>query len=492
MASKVSSEFELDDQAISRLAGSVMETVVSYLSSANAELSFSQEAEAIEASLLASIPEEGLGPDALVALIERGLTACSRNYRNPKYMGHQRSGSMVVPVLADFATAAVNPAVSTPEMGPFSTALERRVLRWIKGLVGYPNQADGTFVSGGTEGNLTALLCARDNVWAEAPDALHGRRMKVFAADTVHYSVARAAHVLGLGPGALVKVPVGADLSMDVVALDGAIAAARDAGEIPIAVVATAGHTSTGAFDDLEACAQVCAKHGTWLHVDAAHGGAFLLASELRPKLRGVEQGDSFVWDPHKCLWAPAGCSVVLIRERRKLRASMAVGLSSAPYISGKLLDQSLSDEPEDLIGLGLACTRPLSAIRVYSSLVVYGRRRLGERLVQTCDTTRFLHEIIEDVDDFETLAPPEANILCFRYLPGVRMTLEALNTHNRAIRERLARETDGLYLSGTVVGDRYWLRAVILNPETSGKHLHELLERLRVISAHMGTEGQE
>jgi L-2,4-diaminobutyrate decarboxylase len=313
--------------------------------------------------------------------------------------------------------------------------------------------------------------------------------MKVFAAETVHYSVTRALHVLGLGAEALVRVPIRADLSMDVAALDRSIAAARDAGDLPMAVVATAGHTSTGAFDDLKACAKVCEEYGVWLHVDAAHGGAFLLAPELRERLDGVEKADSFVWDPHKCLWVPAGCSIVLIRERRKLRAPMAVGLSSAPYIAGKSVDQTLSEEPRDLIALGLACTRHLSAIRLYASLLVYGRRQLGERLVRTCDTTRLLHRMVEQSQDFEALAPPAANILCFRHIPGPNMATEALNSHNRGVREQLAAETSGFYLSGTVVGDRYWLRAVILNPKTSSKHLHELLNRLRVISATPSSE---
>ncbi|MFW6205845.1 MAG: pyridoxal phosphate-dependent decarboxylase family protein, partial [Gemmatimonadota bacterium] len=195
---------------------------------------------------------------------------------HPMYQGHQVAPPLPHAVLADALASLLNQSTAVWEMSPTGTMVEQQVLEWMRELLGFPAGADGTLVSGGSVANLTGLLAAREAVfpgaWADGVARREGLdRAAVFVADHAHYSVERALGVMGLGVDAMVKVPE-RDFRLDPDALAGAIADARAAGRVPLAVVATAGSTATGLFDDLEAVADVVAAGDVWLHVDAAHG----------------------------------------------------------------------------------------------------------------------------------------------------------------------------------------------------------------------------
>ena len=249
----------------------------------------------------------------------------STNQHHPGFVGQQLSTPppLVGPVA--LVAAIVNNSAAIFEGAPVAVAMERRVVSWMRGKVGYDDQADGILTSGGSLGALTALLAMRqakigEDAWR---DGLAGATpAAVLMSAEAHYCNRRACAVLGLGSRAVFPVAADSRFAMTSAALACAHRDARAQGFRPVALVANAGSTATGSHDDLTAAADFCAQHDLWLHVDAAHGGSALLSPRYAPRLRGIDRADSLVWDAHKMLLMPSLCTAVLFRRAADLDAT--------------------------------------------------------------------------------------------------------------------------------------------------------------------------
>lgn len=408
---------------------------------------------------------------------------------HPMYMGHQVAPPLPHAALADALASLLNQSLAVTEMSPTGTPVEQQVIRWMKELAGYPDDADGTLVSGGSVANLTALLAAREatfpGAWddgAPAGSAIGSRdggdaprqpHAAVFAAESAHYSVERTLGVLGLGARALVPVPE-RRFRMDVAALAESVRAARGEGRVPMAIVATAGSTATGLFDDLNAIADVAAEEGVWLHVDGAHGASFLTSEQLRERVRGIERADSIAWDPHKMMLMPISASAILVRDRMRLDAAFQ---QSAPYLFHPRPGETRS---RDLGQRTLQCSRRFDALKLWVAFQHYGLDHFARLQERTVENARTLHRLLQDSDEFETIHPPESNILCFRWVPGGAdgrpdNHVDSLQT---ALRERYNASGRG-WITATVLGGRRVLRVTLMNPMTEKRHLHALLDGL-------------
>ncbi|MGP3954224.1 pyridoxal phosphate-dependent decarboxylase family protein [Streptomyces sp. 7N604] len=242
-----------------------------------------------------SAPDGDAGLRRLSALLAHG----SADPADPSCAAHLHCPPLAVAVAADLAVSALNPSQDSWDQAPAATALETLLLQEMAQLVGYdPAAATGVLTSGGTESNLMGLMLARDRDLARVtgrqvelsgvPGGGTGPRPRIFASAAAHFSVQRAAALLGLGEDSVVPVPVDHELRMDPQALAEALRECTGRGELPVAVVATAGTTDTGAVDPLGACAALAAEHGAWLHVDAAYGGGALLSDRLAPLVDGI------------------------------------------------------------------------------------------------------------------------------------------------------------------------------------------------------------
>jgi glutamate/tyrosine decarboxylase-like PLP-dependent enzyme len=266
----------------------------------------------------------------VAARLARDVVADANRLCHPMYLGHQVSAPLPAAVWAEALVAALNQSVAVSEMSPTATAVEGQVVRWMADLAGFGPRAGGTFTSGGTEATFAALLAARSravpNVWA---DGLGADPPVVVCGEHAHYAVGRAAGEMGLGQRNVLSV-ASRDHRMDPDALGRTLADLDASGRRVMAVVATAGSTATGSFDDLDAVADLCEARGLWLHVDGAHGASALLSAEHRHRVRGVARAHSLAWDPHKMLLLPLSAGVVLVREERWLEAAFA---QAAPYL---------------------------------------------------------------------------------------------------------------------------------------------------------------
>ena len=419
--------------------------------------------------------DEGAGD--FPSLMARVL-AQSNHLHHPRYVGHQVTAPLPLAALCELASALLNNGMAVYEMGPAATAMEHAVLRFLQRTIGFPDGANGLLTSGGSVGNLTALLAARQakapfDVWRDGAHA--GPPLCVLASEQTHYCVKRAVQAMGLGARGVEPVEVDARYRLRPDALEAAHARATANGRQVIAVVASAGSTSTGAFDPLEPIADFCAARQLWLHVDGAHGASAALSPRERPRLAGIERADSVVWDLHKMMLQPALVTAVLFRDGQHAWAAFA---QEAAYLFSTEKDARAWDFAQRT----LECTKRMMSLKAYAALELLGVRLFREYLEGTFDLARRFAARIVEAPDFELATPPDCNIVCFRLLrDGVSGA--ALDALQARARRRLV-EDGRFYLVQTTLDRGVFLRVTLINPLTSDGDLDALLDGVRATPA--------
>ncbi len=411
------------------------------------------------------------GADPLALLTQ--VVAESNHLHHPRYVGHQVTSPLPWSALLDFAGAFLNNGTAIYEMGPVSTAMERSVIRWFAGRLGFnPEVADGVLTHGGSAGNLTALLAARQHaapcdVWEEG--VASAGPLCLFASDQTHYSVRRSAQIMGLGGRSVRTIATDGRYRMRPEALDDALLQAKREGTTVVAVVASAGSTATGAIDPLEAIADICQTHGAWLHVDGAHGGGAVVSDRLRMALRGIERADSVVIDAHKMLLAPALATLVVFRDGRR---SFETFSQQAAYIFG---GQDPTETWYDLAQRTLECTKRMLGLQVYASLKVLGTEFFAGYVERMYDLGQTFGALLANRPHWELATAPEANIVCFRYAPPHIPDADAFQVR---VREAIVQE-GSYYLVKTALRGKTYLRCTLINPRTELSDLEALLQRV-------------
>jgi L-2,4-diaminobutyrate decarboxylase len=390
------------------------------------------------------------------------LSSKSIQLHHPAYMGHQVCPPIPQAVIADFVISALNQSNAVWEMSPFATVVEKDLMRWLADQVGYPAESAGTAVSGGSAANLTALLAARAR-WTSERGKSGGKPIVLCSADS-HYSVARAAVILGLPKDAIVRVPTDDRHRLDPASLEKVLRS----GVEPMAIVATSGSTATGSFDDLPALVELRNRYGTWLHVDGAHGASLLLSARMRHLVAGIADADSLSWDPHKMMWMPLSMGAVLVRDSKWLRAAFQ---ADAPY---------LFDARQSEWNIGettIQCSKRSDIVKLWLTLKTVGVEPIAAALEHVTAVTRLLYERVRDSSDFEALHEPPFNIFCFRYRgDGSQTDLDALN---QSIRDRIIRSGKA-WITTTVLKGVRALRVTLINPRTGEREVEALLDLVR------------
>ena len=422
------------------------------------------------------IPENGMPLDEVLEQVTDPLLKHAQNLASPAYVGHQVCHPLVLSAFAKGLSSAINQGLAIQEMSPLGTMIEKRVIRWICDAVGYDHHGDGTIVSGGTEANLTGIMIARSvkaghDIWKEgSTEPLVG-----FCSARSHYSVERAFGILGLGTQNLVKVGETPDFKMDIVALEQAINDTIKKKQKPFVVIATAGCTPVGSFDDIEAVADICKKYDLWLHVDGAHGGSFVFSEKMRHRLKGIHRADSIALDPHKMMFMPLNLGTVLLKDQKHFDATFKV---NAPYIFHKTTaDLGCLNIGERTI----QCSRGFEAFKLWISLKHYGISYFVEMMEHCVETTRYLYDQLIAAEDFEPLNIPESNILCFRLVPEKLRSAsqEKLDQFNYELRT-VFNQTGKAWITTTVFAGKRLLRTTIINPRTTKKEIDQLIVDIR------------
>ena len=445
-------------------------------------VSTSHTPEEIAARFDEPLPHGGMPIPELVNRLRRDVVSDSNRLYHPMYMGHQVAPPLPVAVWTEPLVSALNQSVAVWEMSPTATVIEHRVIRWMTDLVGWDDASGGTLTSGGTEATFTALLAARNAIIPDAwMNGVGANPPVVMCGEHAHYAVSRALGELGLGVNSLVTVP-SRDFRMDTDALASALDSAERAGRPVMAVVATAGSTATGSFDDIETIGNMCAARGIWFHVDGAHGASALLSRTRAGALVGLHRARSVAWDPHKGMLLPIATGMLLMRDAQDLRHAFA---QRAPY----LFHERAGSRAWDL-GVGnFQCSRRADVLKLWVALQRYGADGIGRIYDHLCDTTRALHDAIVARDDFEALHEPESNILCFRYTGSGDLAAAAVDSLNRELRARYNQSGRG-WITITVLNGRPVLRVTLMNHRTRVHHTRVLLDGLATEAARIMSSG--
>lgn len=400
-----------------------------------------------------------IGRGELIEGLSRAVAA-STALHHPRYLGHQVPPPLPAAALAELVSALLNQGTGVFEMGPAAAPIELAVVDWMCRAMGYGPGAGGALTSGGSLGNLTALLAMRQaragfDAWKEGAQ----QPLAVITSTDAHYSVARAIRVMGWGDAGIITVAVDAQHRLRAQAIEAALDSRV------IGIVAAAGSTATGAYDPLQEIADLAHKHGLWLHVDAAHGGGAILSERHRGKLAGIERADSIVWDAHKLMMMPALVTGVLFKQGSHTYEAFA---QQASYL---FAGGAPAETWWDLGQRTLECTKRMMAIEVWSALRVQGEAWFGQVVDRLCELAVLLAGKIEASGDFELAIAPESNIVCFRHKTA----------DNRVLRKK-AIEGGKFYLVGTELHGSYHLRTTIMNPLTEPADLDELLVYLRCL----------
>ncbi len=419
----------------------------------------------------------GTETDRLVKLLQQVL-AGSNHLHHPRYLGHQVSAPLPVTALCEMVAGLLNNGTAVYEMGPVSTAMERAVIRWMAGQIGYEAEAaDGFLTSGGSAGNLTALLAARQamagyDVWTEGQS--RQEPLCVLASGQIHYSLQRVAQILGWGQGGIVPVALDAEFRMDPAALAEAYQTAQRQGRKVIAVVANACSTATGSYDPLPAIADFCEAHGLWLHVDGAHGASAALSDTYRSLVVGLDRADSVVWDAHKIMQMPGLITAVLFKRGRDSYQAFS---QQASY----LFEKDPQEEWFNLAHRTLECTKRMLSLKLYVALKLYGKGVFSNFIDQTYGLARHFGTMLETAPDFELALSPQSNIVCFRHTPkGWAGDLDDLQAF---LRKSLLEEAR-FYVVQTRLPKGLHLRTTLMNPLTQPEDLAALLTEIRRLGA--------
>jgi glutamate/tyrosine decarboxylase-like PLP-dependent enzyme len=417
------------------------------------------------AGLCEDLPRAGRPFEQVLARLEKEVLPYMARPSHPRFFAFVPSPSNAVGALAAFLAAGWNVFCGSWMEGAGPTMIELVTLDWLKTLTGFPDQAGGLFLSGGSMANLTALAAARDTRLGEQAFS----RGVVYYSDQTHSSVERALRVLGFTRKQMRKVPSDDDLRMPVAALRDAIVQDRMLGWRPFCVVANAGTTNTGAVDPLAELSDLCRTEDLWLHVDGAFGAAAVLCPEGRSLLAGLGEADSLTLDPHKWLFQPFDCGCVLVRDQRALLDTFSVPAEYLADVAGR--------DAVDFWDCGIELTRPFRALKLWMTFEVFGVDAVAASIERGFELARIAERELRGRPDWKIVTPASMAVVSFRYQPfGVPAA--QVDAWNREIGLRVTESGTAAVLSTSLRG-RPVLRMCTISPRTTEEDIRETVKAL-------------
>jgi glutamate/tyrosine decarboxylase-like PLP-dependent enzyme len=415
-----------------------------------------------------NLADNGCTQEELYKTIEQYLKFSVRTGHR-QFFNQLWSGFAFPGFLGELFTSLTNTSMYTYEMAPVATLMEKELIKKMGGICGFENP-DGLFVTGGSNGNLQAMMIARNRTLPhlKSEGFMEDPRLIAYVSEEAHYSFDKNANLLGLGSKNVHKIKTDEMGRMVPDALDRAIARDLKEKKRPFFVAATAGTTVKGAFDPIEELVSIARRHDLWFHVDGALGGSVVLSPHHRHLLRGLENADSFSWNAHKLMGLPLICSLLLIREQGLLLQTNSV--SGADYI--------FHDEADGAYDLGtksLQCGREADALKLWLSWKYYGKSGYAERIDRFFDLAAYAEEIVKQSPSLELMAPRSSVSVCFRYIPDDAKDVDKFNLR---LREELARSGKAL-VNYARLGKDMILRLVISNHELTREDVSRFFENV-------------
>jgi aromatic-L-amino-acid/L-tryptophan decarboxylase len=422
------------------------------------------------------LPETGQEPEEVYEEFVTQILPYNKNNIHPRFWAWVEGGGTPFGMLADMLASGMNPNVAIGDH--MAMYVDNQVIEWSKKMMGFPEEAGGLLVSGGSLANITALVVARNhfNSDIKKKGLLASRaQLIVYGSSETHNCVAKGVEVIGIGSDNFRKIPVDAEYRIKLDALKEMIAADKQAGHLPFCIVGNAGTVNTGAIDPLSELAAIAQQEKMWFHIDGAFGAIPKILPEFKEQLKGIEQADSLSFDFHKWLYVNYEVGCVLIRDKAIQREAFATTVN---YLA--LHERGLSAGPETFTNFGMELSRGFKALKVWMSLKEHGIQKYRKLVRQNLQQAQYLANNIQQEGFLELLAPVPLNVVCFRYNPG-NISEEALNTVNKEILMRLHEE--GIAApSYTLLNGKYAIRAAIVNHRSTFSDFDVLIkETIRI-----------
>ncbi len=447
--------------------------VVNYLDSANSpgKVVDYLPAKSLSKTTDIKLPLEGRGLDSVLDDIDNYLRACVKTNR-AEFMNPLWGGVSLAGLAGEIIANLSNTSMYTYELAPLATLIEQTIISRVGEIIGFP-QSGGSLTTGGSNGNMLGILCARQ---AMIPTSTHngfdGREMVIFVSEEAHYSVLMAANVLGIGHRNVIKVSCDDEGRMKPSSLEDEIIFAKKEGRTPFCVVATAGTTVRGAFDPIRELADIAHREGLWYHIDAAWGGSCLFSNELNSLMSGCELADSICWDAHKMLGMPLICSLFIVKDKSILGRVCAHG-ESAHYLFHS------DSEEVDLGRYSLQCGRRNDALKLWLAWREKGDAGWAKIVENYFSLANHLEQRVNQEASLTMMSTRQWTNICFRFDPQQENV--DLNALNAEIRDRIMKGGKFMF-SRANIGDDVILRLVISNPKVTEQSLDALADEIITI----------
>jgi len=424
----------------------------------------------------APLPSQGMDTNALLREVSGQLRRFSLFNGHPRFWGYITSSAAPVGALGDFLASTLNPNVGAWQLSPLASEIEAQTIRWIAEFVGYPTDCGGLMVSGGNMANFVGFLAGRKSrtPWDIRKEGLQNRkeRVCVYCSDAAHTWVQKAADLFGLGTDAVRWIPCDAEQRLNVEKLEDQIESDKQAGIVPLLVVASAGSVGTGAVDPINAIADLSEREGLWLHVDGAYGAMAAALPEADPDLKALHRADSLALDPHKWLYSPLEAGCALVRKAEHLPDAFSFHPSYYKF------DLEGEQPPTNYYERGMQNSRGFRALKVWLAFRQVGSGAFIEMIRQDILLAGALMSAVAAHPDLEAVSC-QLSIVTFRFVPqDLQVSGEErqayLNELNEALLEQLQREGD-IFVSNAVLSDVFVLRACIVNFRTTLKDVQML-----------------
>lgn len=391
----------------------------------------------------------------------------SIHFHSKGYMGHQVAVTLPITALTSALIGYMNNCTTVYELGMAGNAMEKAVISHLAEKFGYEEGAAGFIASGGSMGNLTALVTARTS--SGIPEEEYPK-LAVMVSEEAHYSVERAAKIMGIRSDHIIKVPAGDDFAIRTDLLDAYYEKAVSEGKRVFCIVGCACTTSVGAHDCLEEIGAFAERHHIWFHVDGAHGGAAIFSEKYKGLLKGIGRSDSLIVDFHKMMMTPPLSTAVIYNGgKRKVNEFSP----KAAY----LWQDQLSAEWWNSAKHTLECTKPLTVIHTYAIMRLYGDDIYRQNVDTLYDLGKTFAKMLKEQKDMVLAMEPKCNIVCFRYVPQAG-DIEAAN---KRIAEELLKD-GSFYTVSTSIRGAFYLRVTLMNPLTGTEELQALIDKIRTL----------
>jgi aromatic-L-amino-acid decarboxylase len=450
-----------------RLVDEAMQRIVAHIESLPSQPAVNVEgATEYARTLIEPLPREGQPFESLLDFLFNEAIPRSFNAAGPGYLAYVPGGGLFHSAVADLIANAVNRYVGVCAAAPALVQLEANVVRWFCEILGFPGTAGGVLTSGGSLANFTAVVTARRAMLPD--DFLRGT---MYCSNQIHHSFQKAASLAGFPIANIHELPVDDQYRIRIDALQYAIARDRTEGWTPFLIAGSAGTTPTGAVDDLTEMARIAREERLWFHVDGAYGALFMLTERGRATLRGIEEADSVILDPHKTLFLPFGTGAVLVRDVHALHRAHS---SHADYLP----DMQEEDGLVDFCEISPELSRDFRGLRVWLPLKLFGIEPFREQLDEKLDLIAITLAELRKIEGIEIVAEPQLTILAFRLVrPG--LSPSQLNELNRALLDRInARKR--VMLTPAILDGTFVIRIAISSHRTHRDRVNMALEDIR------------